>query len=200
MDILLLIWMIGIFLMYLRARIRMHRDNIPGAVGEYKAVFELASIMHTELDDVEKDEGGDASKLSETQLRRRITKDLNGGSISYRSSLLVDKDSSARKAPNAPSVWNFRRWFAKERWWIGGITLAICGVPATLWTRIGVYFPLGWLFPVLFVFSMYVGRGDGSRGVLLGWQTVFWTIVSVALLMGYGMTPSNRYRSGSDLD
>jgi hypothetical protein len=189
MDILLLIWMLGTLLMYLRARIRMHRHDIPGAVGEYKAVFELASAMHTQFEDVEKTEGRDASNLSEDHLRRRIAKDLKGGSISYRSSLLPEGDLGIhnRKPVNAPSVWNFRRWFTKERWWIMGLTISICGVPATLCFPVGTYFLLGWMWPLLFVFSMYVGRSGRSRCVLLVWQTLFWTIVSLPLFMWFGM-------------
>jgi hypothetical protein len=165
MIIFLLIWMIGIHLLWLRAHIVLKRRGTPDLVGEYKAVFELAYAMQAQLEDTTKEEGDDVSSLTEAQLRRRITKDLRGGSISYKSSLLLEEDRDDLKADK--TGWGFKAWWRQEKWCIIGMLVAMgsCIVNAT----IAPYIVFGWILPLVWVFAIFVSSSWKSRAVLLFW-------------------------------
>lgn len=90
MIILHITWSSGLYIMWLRAYIIMKKRGRgrEDVAGEHKAVFELAAAMREQIREPAKEEGGDVSTFTEANLRRRITKDLRGGSISYTTPLL----------------------------------------------------------------------------------------------------------------
>jgi hypothetical protein len=110
MMVLLLLWLFGIFSMYLRSYATMRKPGITDVVGKYKAVFELANAMQTQLGD-HAGQGGtcDPSLLTEEKLKRRITKDLKGGSIGFKCDLLLDDALNDDK-----SAWRLRSSLKKD--------------------------------------------------------------------------------------
>jgi hypothetical protein len=165
MIIFLLIWMIGAYLLWLRAHIVLNNRGTLDVVGEYKAVFELACAMQAQLEDTTKEEGHDVSSLTEAQLRRRITKDLLGGSISYKPSLRLDEDCDDMKADK--TGWGFKLWWRKEKWWFMGMLVAMGSWIATVIMAPHVLF--GWVLPLVWLFAMFVSSSWKSRAVLLFW-------------------------------
>lgn len=165
MIMLLLIWMIGIYLMWLRAHIVSKRRGTQDSVGEYKAIFALAYAMQAQLEETTKEEGQNVSTLTEAQLRRRITKDLSGGSISYKSSLLHEEDGEDVKADT--TGWGFKAWWKEEMWWIIGMLVALVGwiVPVVY----SLYVIFAWVLPLVWVFVMVVSSSGRVRAVLLFW-------------------------------
>jgi len=141
------------------------RNRLPEEIpGENRAVLELAAAMQDELDikDI------DPSLLREKQLKVRIKKEIQGGSISsaYLSSTL-----------ESHSIWkSVKTWFKTEKWWFLAIliTSASCGVGwvYTLW--VGIIFTFV-CFGQLLAFCM--GTTAGSRLLVI----LFWALLGVIM-------------------
>jgi len=86
--------------------------------GEYRAVLKLAAAITTELDI----EDTDRSMLREKQLKERIDKEIQGGTVfhAYPDSTL--KTHSIRKG--------LKTWFKKDKWWFLAIlgTSLLCSI------------------------------------------------------------------------
>lgn len=135
-------------------------------VGEYQAIFELSHAMRTELTHHTGTE--DARHLTESQLQKRITVELNGGSISLLSSFSLGS-------------WRFRHTLRKEAWWIGFLALA---TPAAIWCGFVPYMaPSVMALPLPVVFAMYVRTTGRSAGVLLFWPGVVLGVVQGGLII-----------------
>ncbi|KAJ4357447.1 uncharacterized protein N0V89_002022 [Didymosphaeria variabile] len=103
MNIMLLIWTLGILIMWYRAQSTMQKRGRVSVAGVHKAVVELAETMHKELDA----EDFDLSLSTEAQIKQR-TAAAKGGSIAY-DAPLVDE-----KVPDA----SFTKWLKREKWWL----------------------------------------------------------------------------------
>jgi hypothetical protein len=176
MICLLLFWIIGIYIMYLRSYIVLRKRGSKETIGEYKAMFELTSAVQLQLDEHDgKEEASDVSVLTEDQLRRRINNDLKGGSISFKSSLLLD-DNILREE----DTWSFKTWIKKEKWWLALLVLATLAmgfcVVAMPMLMVLILLP----FEVHFV--MYVGKSGKSRCVLLLWPVLVIGVVPTSIL------------------
>ena len=82
MLILLWIWTTGIIIMYTTSKLTRLQRGRPDVAGEYKAVFELADAMHTQLTELTKEEGSsdDMRSITESTLRQRINPIFAAGS------------------------------------------------------------------------------------------------------------------------
>jgi hypothetical protein len=104
MDIMLLIWTIGVITMWWRAQATMLKRGRLTVTGINKAVIELAAAMSKELDLNVLDE----ELPSEVQVQKSINA-KEGGCISYSNQLLTEKH-----LPNT----SLRRWLMRDTWWI----------------------------------------------------------------------------------
>jgi hypothetical protein len=144
--------------MMLRKR---HPDDISG---EHRAVIELAVAMQYELDihDI------NPSMLREKQLKGRINKEFNGGTISYAYSKAELQTYSIKKG--------LKSWLKREKWWFAAIFVtSVLG--STLWMTSYMWFcywSLGLWFGEFWAFC--IGTTNGSRALI----TLFWCVVSVA--------------------
>ncbi len=181
MIILLLVWTVGIYVMYLSSKLTRLRRGSKDVAGEYKAVFELSDAMHTQLTQFEKEEANDFRDITESELRRRITKDLHGGSIAYNTALL-HADPDGIKSDE----WTLVAWMRREMWWM--FTLAVSVVVDGFIIRRFLIDGLRgdlWLFPALplaIVFSMVVGLTYKSRLMVLLWAVLVLCVLPAIVL------------------
>lgn len=172
------VWALGIYIIHVRSHIAaLENGQSNRAAGEYLAVLQLSNAIHAQVEQ-NRDEirESDLSSLSEKELRKCVHEYLGGGSISYKTSFLDTDQSSGTQA------WVFKDWLKKERLWL-------------IWfaTTVGVFFVIvsmfphiimGYLLPLLVLFTMYVGRGTGSRVVLFSWPLILLS-VTVQVMMRY---------------
>ena len=175
MIIFVLIWSLGIYIMWLRSHIIMKQRSRQDVAGEYKAVFELADAMRSQLEESGKEEGRDISALPEATLRRRLTKDLRGGQISYETSLL-----STGEDGKGGDGWGFKAWVKKEKWWIAaGIVClgAMTGAAMSVYTTGPFSYIVLFGLPLEVFIAMYLGSTNRSRAVILFWLFLVLSVV-----------------------
>jgi hypothetical protein len=179
MLILLWIWTIGITIMYTTSKLTRLQRGRPDVAGEYKAVFELADAMHTQLTELAKEEGSsdDVRSITESTLRQRIKSDLRGGTIAYDTNILLDKTDE----PGDVNNWTLKAWARREVWWLLALALAVAidGVAISQLVKTGMESNL-WFFPALPLaigFAMFVGLTHASRGMVL-----LWAVLAVCVL------------------
>jgi hypothetical protein len=194
MLILLLIWSIGIYTMWLHSHIIMKRRGGPRDVaGEHKAVLELAHAMHQQhvgLDLVKEEKVGDASPttttastttaaaiaatvVTEAQLRRRVAKELRGGSISYAAPLLTNGETAEDKT--------IRAWVKRNKWSIAGMLWCL------VLTTVGGFFAYRYIIlliplPLELGVALYIGSTRKSRGVIFFWAFVLLSVLPQIIL------------------
>jgi len=168
MLLLLLLWTLGVLTMYISAQITLRTSGYAAAVGEYTAVFALASAVTSQLNtESDKEKPSTVHLLSESVIRRRVARELNGGSI------LLEKQSRAEvvldgridDAYHAAS--SLGALLRLEIWWLVVFTILFLGVLVVVGFSRRAYWAL--LVPVEIVFVLFVGRSKGSRGVLGFW-------------------------------
>jgi ABC-type sugar transport system permease subunit len=180
MNIMLLVWIIGILLMWAVARATLQQRNRSNIAGEYKATVELAASMRKELSE----EPDELLVLSEEEIKERI-RGVDGGNISYNTSVLERPMSVKEKV---------KAWCRRELWWLCSLlvlVIAVSCVWALLLTRtlrrrvnnlvlnlvvVVAYMASGCVYGL--VFSLAFGSTWRSRGLF----TLFWVAMSVALL------------------
>ncbi|KAI4928802.1 hypothetical protein J4E85_005423 [Alternaria conjuncta] len=105
--VLLLAWTVGIYIMWIYTHFTIASNNghFEEVSGEYRAVLKLAAAMRIELDI----EDTDLSVLREKQLKERVDKEIQGGTVfhAYPDSTL--KTHSIREG--------LKTWFKKDKWW-----------------------------------------------------------------------------------
>nr|GFD59915.1 hypothetical protein [Tanacetum cinerariifolium] len=80
----------GITMMWVSAKLTMRQRGREDVSGEYRAVFELSDAMHEQLSPLQNEDAKDVREIDESTLRKRITKDLRGGTIAYETRLLSE--------------------------------------------------------------------------------------------------------------
>jgi hypothetical protein len=181
MVIFLLLWTIGIYIMYLRAHFTLrlqHRTCVPG---EIKAVFELSDAMKSGFQSIDQD----PANLEEHQLRRRIRDALKGGQIAYHHNLPVPLDSPERYSFRKGVVrWLKRRksWWKSERWWLVALVI-VSTLFSTAWIYSSGFF-LFMLGPIVgIIFAMQIGSTLRSRLFIV----FVLSLASALAIMGYGI-------------
>jgi hypothetical protein len=160
MIIMLLLWMVGIYSIYLHSHFTMLKRGNDQVIGEHKAIFELANAMQTQLEQESKEI--DMSVLTEKQLRHRLTKNLNGGSISFKTTVSLGNTTNTNEDNhiNIHTPLRFKTWLKKEKWWF----------VSSVWLfGFVIFMPQSWLFlllPLELPFIVYVGQSGRSRAVL----------------------------------
>lgn len=189
MLILLWLWTIGITIMWASAKFTMKQRGREDVAGEYKAVFELADAMHEQLSPFRNEDAKHVRQITESTLRKRIEKDLRGGTIAYDTALLNESEESI-----AGSDWSVKGWAKREAWWLVALVTSV--VVTGLCIRAFVFEGMRgdlfvfWAFPFALIFSMYVGTTHQSRGMVLFWAALVVcvlpaTILGVLLAMMY---------------
>ncbi|KAF1937400.1 hypothetical protein EJ02DRAFT_426675 [Clathrospora elynae] len=172
--------------MWFRTHIIMKKRGIEDVAGEYRAVLELADAIRAQLQpttpSVERGQEplDNISAFTESKLRRRITKDMHGGSISYVVPLLYNGENG-----EGDGGWGFRAWVKSNRWSIFTFLVSV----ALLMTNVILLFiptpiivflslPLTWFF------SIHMGTSSMSRVVLFFWFFVIMSVVPQAIYSG----------------
>lgn len=175
MVLLLWLWTSGMLIMYTTSKFtRLQRDKTDVA-GEYKAVFELADAMRDQLVQQEVEKAEHVTQISESELRKRIKKDLRGGRIAYDTVLLPEVHGDSAKE------WAFRAWAKREVWWLLalGVSFVAEGCLINMFVRYGLRGDVWGIvaLPLAIAFAMYVGESHRSRGMVL-----FWAVLVVCVL------------------
>jgi hypothetical protein len=185
MITLLVVWLIGTYTMYLHSHNTLKKCQRPEIFGEYKAIFALSDaiqinlIQHSGSEDIK-----DASHLTESQVRHRITTDLNGGSISFISDSQLDR---------IEPTWHFRHVLRRDAWWILFLFLA---TPSAIWCGFMPYLAASVIFlPLPVLFAMYVRTTGKSGFVLVFWPVCVLAVMQMFMLMMVitGSTPGGRF-------
>lgn len=158
--------------MWLRSHIIMKRRSKRDVAGEYKALFEITDAMRTQLEEHGKEEGLDISALSESTLRRRITKDLRGGTISYETSLL-----SSGEDGKGDAGWGFKPWVKKEIWWIILGLSSVVGIILVMTVGEVLEAIIIYGLPLEVLIAMYVGSTNKSRVIIFFWLFMFLSVI-----------------------
>lgn len=212
MLMLLLLWTTGILTMYTTSKLtRLRRGNRTKIAGEYRAVFELADAMHSQLLSLENDNsicsGGDAWRdLSEGELRKRIETQLRGGEISYgegdaglprkgKAGAVVDGLLSSGNAGmekdgekdegGGEDEWTLRAWARREIWWLLALALALVveGVVVAKLVELGGSTSAGvWMFPAL-PLAILFAMYVGLTHASRG-MVLFWAVLVVCVMPG----------------
>jgi len=137
------------------------RTNV---AGEYKAVLELADALNAQFMHAREMGTKDILALSESKLRRRIKKDLNGGLMTYETPLLTSNDEG-----KCNDKKGFRSLLKTEVWWIIPILMTwganLMGFLLFPYAMALIF--LGLL--VTLVLTVCIGSSGKSRGVLFLW-------------------------------
>lgn len=180
MVILLWIWTLGILIMYMTSKFTRLQRGRADVAGEYKAVFELADAMREQLVQQEAENAKDIHHFTESTLRKRITKDLRGGTIAYDTTLLPEtSDTTAID-------WSFKAWAKREVWWLLAlaVSLVVDGCLINVSVRYGLRGDI-WGFialPLTIGFAMYVGLSHRSRGMVLFWAVLVMCVLPAIIL------------------
>ncbi|KAF2641832.1 hypothetical protein P280DRAFT_541295 [Massarina eburnea CBS 473.64] len=169
-TIYLLIWTIGIWILYLKEQDILRQRKLINISGEYKAVLELAEAMNDGFKGLRRE---NTNKLQETELRHGIHKELNGGSISYQAPLLTYDHST---------------WFEHEKWWLL-ITLLAVLLTATAWlyTYVACVIFYGLAFGCML--AMSIGKTFKSR-ILILFSVALWPpLVTIDIVIEFRITP-----------
>jgi hypothetical protein len=151
----------------------MRRRGRKDQAGEYRAILELADAMHERLKEYGKEEN-DVPAFTEAGLRRRITNELRGGSISYATPLLPHRESYFGR--------DWRPWLERHRWSIttfvlcmilmaGAFTLSMVDWVVLNQGLFLIPLPLEWFI------AFYLGASRRSCIVLFFWSFVVLSVV-----------------------
>lgn len=190
MNMTLMLWTIGIFIMWIRSHKILRERGRKEVAGEHKAIFELAEAMRTQLISLGKDNVEDVPALGELDLRCRITKDLHGGSISYdypqppiRS--IKDNISAGWRTKLKAKKEKWWTWTRKEKWWLTTFFISYVLCSTVGWYS---FYPL-WLFiislPLAFVFALCYGSTKKSRGVLFLWSFLLLSLIFIPFWLAF---------------
>jgi hypothetical protein len=173
MIILHIVWTVGLYIMWLRAYMITNKRGRgkEDVAGEHRAIFELAAAMQEQMKEPTKEEGVEVYTFTESELRRRITKELRGGSISYTTPLLPNREGRAR--------WNIRAWRNVKAWTKNhklSILAIITCIAVMLLDLLTVGTVVLMVLPAELVLALYIGSTRKSRMVLLVWIFILVTV------------------------
>jgi hypothetical protein len=161
MLIMLLLWMIGIYSMYLSSHFTMLKRGNEQVIGEHKAVLKLANAMRAQI-------GHESTSCDLLVLTEK--EGLNGGSISFKTTVPFDNTGYTGNSclGNTHPPLRLGNWLKKEKWWL---------LVTVLWSMVVIVVVAGVLpnlplplLPFELPFIVYVGQSGGSRAVLSFWM------------------------------
>jgi hypothetical protein len=161
--------------MYLRAYIITTKRGRSEVIGAYKAILELADTIKTEIEQKsDMDETCDLNIMTEKQLRRCITKDLHGGSISFKTHGLLDGE-----VPQKKDAWRFRTLLKNNFWCL--IVIIPIGLALIVAARSIPEVRVLVAIPFLAIFVIYVGKSRKSTAVLF-WSPMLLILVGQLII------------------
>ncbi|KAH8730779.1 hypothetical protein GQ44DRAFT_606115 [Phaeosphaeriaceae sp. PMI808] len=180
--------------MYSSSYLTMRRWGKNEVSGEHKAVLELASAMQKQLQqELERGDATDVQTMSEHQIRRRIAKDLNGGSILLKSTTLLGSEHKVESNISEHEIYpfSFKDWMKGEKWWLIFLFLSM----TAMW--VCVFFAPTWviflLLPFAVLFAMYVSESSKNRGVIVFWLVLVLGVVPTMIIRLYLLPGYQRY-------
>lgn len=135
------IWSCGLCLIWFRTTRLFSLINEPKVPYGWRAATDLVGSLETDL----AKEGIDIFGLTDRQLKKKVAKDLNGGSMMLRSPLQQDLKYKYWSA--------FKSWIKKERWWI--LAFCLSGVPIAV--AVIRYDTISTMATTAFTSSLYLG-------------------------------------------
>lgn len=166
MLILLMLWTIGMSVMWIKAHMTMRMRGRFDKPKGFKGVLELAAAIRKELQETNPDD------LSHDQLSEEIRKRLKGGSIELESA-------------GSPAMYailkGFWGWIKERRWWVAAWCLLVIFGSILATYEEGTY---SWVlvFMSSTLVAMVVGGSPRSRAMLCLWGSIIGMSVWVAVI------------------
>jgi hypothetical protein len=140
----LLLWSVAVYVLWLRAHLDLKQQVDHEVPDRYMAVLDLAAAIDQDLSGI----GEKLADQTSRELRRRITKQLDGGRIEV--------------ATPTPTRYRVRQhlwaWIKKEAWWLLLAAFAVSIAPE---------FPPLFTFTAGVLLAIAVGKTRGSRIVIV---------------------------------
>jgi hypothetical protein len=179
--ILLFIWMIGIYIMWLKAHFTLMSMGNPDVPRSFRAILDLATAIQEQLTSL----GQDPFELDSGQLKVHVTKELRGGKVHKRTILETKTYSFCRGG------WEFVK---REKWWCVGML----GYTTFCVTVMTISITGGHTYYNVFSHSsdalaMYILLSLSWTGVYLAWRAGStrrsqWFLLACALALGMPMS------------
>lgn len=166
MNIMLLVWTIGLLIMWFQASRKIRRRCRRDVAGPHKAVIELAEAMQKESD-------FDLGLATEQHIKQQIAA-ADGGSISYSMSSNIEGSSET----------SFD-WLKREKWWFSAMILFMFAA-SYLWIFVGIIITCAFIGPICgLIFALGVGTTFKSRIFFFA----VWSLLglTVSLSVSYGL-------------
>jgi hypothetical protein len=166
MLLLLLIWTIGVGMMWSVTRGQLPLEGESETPRGWKAVLVLAQAIRQELMVADIDPRG----LTDAQLKAEIKKRLHGGAVAFDGPLSGASRTIAQ-------VW--KQWLIREKWWFAALVASL-----SCWTlKLISTFAFVVMVHVSFgvAFAMLVGQSSRSRLIMFFAFSVLGLIVASAL-------------------
>lgn len=166
----LLVWAMGIFVMWYRAKSIMLKRGRESVAGTNKAVIELAAAMLKELDM----DDLDSKVLTEKQIQHRIAA-VQGGCISYSCSILTEDRLADTSVVE---------WLRKDRWWIAA-TVVFVAATSFVWI-LGIWVAILFAGPMFgLITALLFGSTWKSKGLFVLCWTVIGSMAAITFMHFY---------------
>ncbi|KAI1453737.1 hypothetical protein F4805DRAFT_442369 [Annulohypoxylon moriforme] len=182
LSVLLMIWTIGISIMWLRAHYKLPLQGHPETPKGWKALIILADAMNMELPEADID----THTLKDTDVKDAIRERLGGGTVQF-DAPLTRKEYSFRTGIYSWAKNNtLGKWFYRNKWWVMAFLLA--AVPLTPVMISGLYvLPSGVFLLAIsgcailgILFALAVGSTTRSRLFVMS----LWVIAGLVVFIG----------------
>lgn len=173
MLILLLIWTVGMYIMWLYSHATLRNRGRTDVAGEYKAILELANEIRKQLDFSRSKDSNDAVDMKESELYRRIAKDLRGGATRY-NALSLPYQGNQGEASWIDDPVSYVE--AEILWLIALAISALISIIAGVFDFLPMGIGLVGLTLALMV-TLSVGTDRSSKSFILFWS--FWALVVI---------------------
>ncbi|KAK3292120.1 uncharacterized protein B0H64DRAFT_346694 [Chaetomium fimeti] len=183
-ELLLLLWIAVMYTMWLKGHLDLKQRHGGEVPAKFKAVLELAAALNHGLADI----GEPPDGLTNRQLERYISKQLNGGRVA------MEMPSSASGYSFRKGAWGWIKRIKREKWWVVLFMVAvfISAFPA-VWLRPLIPFAFFAIFAASVILALAIGRTRASRVFIC----LAGLIISLCLVAGAGfaVTTWSRVRS-----
>lgn len=177
LTVLLLAWVIGMYLTWLKAHFAMDSLGHPVVPDEYKAIMELAAAIQKEFIE----SGQDPNELTGHQIEKHIKTELRGGAICLQDAL---KPGNTAFFPTwyqwAKSVW----WTGTRKWWISSLIVSVVAAMSIFFSAgyspgLGFGIVVLCFIPVGILCALLIGSKLGSRLLIISFFTTLGIVFGV---------------------